>query len=101
MHREMDFRMPVADPGKCVSAIASRAALSEATQRRAREIILMAREARISAGKDPMGLAASALYVACTLTGEDKTQKDVAEAGGVTEVTIRNRYKGLRQSLGI
>ncbi len=48
-----------------------------------------------------MGLAASALYVSCTLEGEDKTQRDVAEAAGVTEVTIRNRYKGLRSALGI
>ena len=28
-------------------------------------------------------------------------KKDVAEAAGVTEVTIRNRYKGLRSALGI
>lgn len=101
LHREMDLKMPVTDPAKCVTAIASRAKMTERTQRRAREILVMAREARISAGKDPMGLAASALYVACTLEGEEKTQKDVADAAGVTEVTIRNRYKGLRQTLGI
>jgi transcription initiation factor TFIIB len=101
LHREMDFRMPVADPVKCVSAIASRAAMSEMTQRRAREILFMAKEARLSAGKDPMGLAASALYVACMLGGEEKSQKEVAGAARVTEVTIRNRYKGLREALGI
>ena len=75
--------------------------MSEKTQRRAREILFRARQMGISAGKDPMGLAASALYVACTLEGEEKTQKDVAEAARVTEVTIRNRYKGLREALGI
>ncbi len=101
LHREMDFKMPVAEPARCVSGIASRAGMSERTQRRAREILLRAKLMRISAGKDPMGFAASALYVACTLEGEDKTQKDVAEAAGVTEVTIRNRYKGLREALGI
>jgi transcription initiation factor TFIIB len=101
LHREMELQMPVTDPARCISGIASRAGLSEKTQRRAREILRMAQEARISAGKDPMGLAASALYVACTLEGEPKTQKDVAEAAKVTEVTIRNRYKGLRQALGI
>ena len=101
LHREMDLKMPVADAARCVSAIASRAGMSEKTQRRAREILLRAKLMRISAGKDPMGLAASALYVACTLEGEDKTQKEVAEAAGVTEVTIRNRYKGLREALGI
>ena len=46
-----------------------------------------------------MGLAAAALYVACVMNGENKTQKDVAEAAGVTEVTIRNRYKGLKTHL--
>jgi transcription initiation factor TFIIB len=75
--------------------------MAEKTQRRACEILRMAQAARISAGKDPMGLAASALYVACTLEGEQKTQKDVAEAARVTEVTIRNRYKSLRQALQI
>jgi transcription initiation factor TFIIB len=99
--KEMDIKMPVVDPTKCISRIASRAALTERTKRRALEILKKAEEARISAGKDPMGLAAAALYVSCTLEGEDKTQRDVAEAAGVTEVTIRNRYKGLRSALGI
>ena len=99
--KEMDIQMPVVDPTKCVSRIASKAGLAEKTKRRALEILKRAKETRISAGKDPMGLAAAALYVACTLEGEDKTQKDVAEAAGVTEVTIRNRYKGLRSALGI
>src|SRR5271157_4610057 len=101
LHREMDFKMPVAEATRCVSGIASRAGMSEMTQRRAREILQRATATGISAGKDPMGLAASALYVACTLEGEDKTQKDIAMAAGVTEVTIRNRFKGLKEALGI
>lgn len=101
LYREMDFRMPVAEASRCVSGIASRAKMAEKTQRRAREILLRAKQMGLSAGKDPMGLAASALYVACTLEGDQKTQKDVAEAASVTEVTIRNRYKGLRTALGI
>lgn len=101
MHREMDFQMPVAEASRCVSGIASRARMSEKTQRRAQEILYMAKQTGISAGKDPMGMAASALYVACMLEGEGKTQKDVADAAKVTEVTIRNRYKGLREGLGI
>ncbi len=101
LHKEMDFKMPVAEASRCVSGIASRAKMSERTQRRACEILVRARQTGLSAGKDPMGLAASALYVACTLEGDNKTQKDVALAAGVTEVTIRNRYKGLREALGI
>jgi len=97
--REMEMKMPVLDPVKCVSRIASKAKLSEKTKRRALEILKKAEESKISAGKDPMGLAAAALYVACVLEGENKTQKDIAEAALVTEVTIRNRYKGLKSTL--
>ncbi|MHB8566933.1 MAG: transcription initiation factor IIB, partial [Nitrososphaerales archaeon] len=96
-----DLRMPVVDPAKCVSRIASKARVQERTKRRALEILRRAGEARTSAGKDPMGLAAAALYVACVLEHEAKTQKDLAEAASVTEVTIRNRYKGLRAVLNI
>jgi len=80
---------------------ASNRKIAAKVQARALEILKKAEQARISAGKDPMGLAAAALYVSCTLEGEDKTQRDVAEAAGVTEVTIRNRYKGLRSALSI
>ncbi|MGH9988038.1 MAG: transcription initiation factor IIB, partial [Nitrososphaeraceae archaeon] len=97
--RELDLKMPVVDPVKCVARIASKAGLSEKTKRKALEILKRAEEGKISAGKDPMGLAAAALYVACVMNGENKTQKDVAEAAGVTEVTIRNRYKGLKLHL--
>ena len=54
----------------------------------------MAQAARISAGKDPVGPAASAPCVACTLEGEQKTQKDVAEAARVTEVYHQEQVQG-------
>jgi transcription initiation factor TFIIB len=99
--RELGLRMPVVDPIKCIARIASKAGLSEKTKREATKILKTAEEIKISAGKDPMGLAAAALYVACVTNGENKTQRDVAEAAGVTEVTIRNRYKGLKISLSL
>jgi len=99
--RELSLRMPVVNPVNCVSRIASKADLSEKTKREATKILRTAEELKISAGKDPMGLAAAALYVACVTNGENKTQRDVAEAAGVTEVTIRNRYKGLKIALNL
>jgi transcription initiation factor TFIIB len=99
--KELSLKMPVVDPIKCISRIASKAELSEKTKREATRILKNAEENKISAGKDPMGLAAAALYVACVSNGENKTQRDVAEAAGVTEVTIRNRYKGLKIALNI
>ena len=99
--RELNLKMPVVNPVNCISRIASRAGLSEKTKRKATKILQTAEELKISAGKDPMGLAAAALYVACVTLGENKTQRDVADAAGVTEVTIRNRYKGLKVALNL
>src|SRR3989344_2693150 len=64
-------------------------------------VLKSAQEIEISAGKDPMGLAAAALYLSCVKNGEDKTQRDIAESANVTEVTIRNRYKGLKELLNL
>ncbi|HKC78726.1 MAG TPA: TFIIB-type zinc ribbon-containing protein [Nitrosopumilaceae archaeon] len=99
--RELDLNMPVVNPIICTSRIASEAGLSEKVKRRALTILKDANEMEITAGKDPMGLAAAALYLSCVLNGENTTQKVIAQAAGVTEVTIRNRYKGLRESLNI
>jgi len=102
MLREMDKNMPIADPIAYVSKIAETAGISGKTQGRAVEILHEARKRRESAGKDPMGIASGALYVACLENGERGiTQKKIADAAGVTEVTVRNRYKALKKQLGL
>jgi transcription initiation factor TFIIB len=97
--RELDLKMPVVDPVKGVSRIASIAELSEKCKRKAIQILNQAKKVGIVAGKDPMGIAAAALYLACISLGETKSQKDISIASGVTEVTIRNRCAGLRKML--
>ncbi len=97
--RELDLKMPVVDPVKGVSRIASIAELSEKCKRKAIQILNQAKKVGIVAGKDPMGIAAAALYLACISIGETKSQKDISIASGVTEVTIRNRCAGLRKML--
>jgi transcription initiation factor TFIIIB Brf1 subunit/transcription initiation factor TFIIB len=56
-------------------------------------------EKQISAGKKPMGLAATVLYLSCLKTGEDTTQIQMADAAGVTEVTVRNLLRELKTKL--
>lgn len=97
--RELELKMPVVDPVKGVSRIASIAELSEKSKRKAVSILEQAKKIGMVAGKDPMGIAAAALYLACISTGEVKSQKDISIASGVTEVTIRNRCAGLRKML--
>jgi transcription initiation factor TFIIB len=99
IYKELDLKMPVADPSKGISRIASMANLSEKTKRKAAEILNKAKKIGMVAGKDPMGLAAAALYLACISNGEIRSQKDISVAAGVTEVTIRNRCVGLKTLL--
>ena len=99
LYRELEFKMPVVDPVKAVSRIASIVELSERSKRKAVDILNQAKKIGIVAGKDPMGMAAAALYLACITSGEVKSQKQISIASGVTEVTIRNRCAGLRKML--
>ncbi len=97
--KELDLKMPVVDSVQNVARIASKIGLSEKTKRYAIEILRKAEENKISAGKNPMALAATALYISCVKMGENHSQRDFAEAANITEVTIRNRYKGLLELL--
>lgn len=99
--REMNLRVPVPKAKYRVSRIASVAGLSENTQRKAIEILGEAERLKITVSKSPMGMAAAALYLACVMNGEKRTQKVLAEASGISEVTIRNRYKDLKRLLDL
>ena len=99
--RELELKMPVVDPVKGVSKIASIAGLSEKCKRKAIEMLTIAKKVGAVAGKDPMGIAAAALYLSCISIGESKSQKEISKASGVTEVTIRNRCAGLRKIIEI
>ena len=110
--KELDKKMPIVSPISCVSKIAEKIGISGKTQGRAIEIIRQAKEKKYGSGKDARSLAAAALYIACLENKEQKkgrfgnpvgdiTQKDIADTAGVTEVTVRNRYKDLEKLLDI
>jgi len=97
--RELDIKVPLADPMKCIAKIANRSRLGEKTRRMALSTMEKLVQKEISAGKDPMGFAAAVLYMSCLANGERTTQKDIADAAGVTEVTVRNRFVDLKNKL--
>jgi transcription initiation factor TFIIB len=92
---ELDLKVPIVDPMKYIVKVANKANLSEKTKRQAAEIMNNITQREISTGKNPMGLAASVLYMSSIKTGENITQGNLSDAAGVTEVTLRNRYKDL------
>lgn len=99
--RELNVSIPIADPLTYISKVAMKAEISGKSQGRAIEILRKARHKRVATGKDPLGIAAAVLYIACLQNSEKKTQKEIADAAGVTEVTVRNRYKALQKELSL
>ena len=99
--RELQIRILPADPITFVPRFCSMLGLSDRVQAKSIEILRKAKKHDITSGKGPTGVAAAAIYIACVLIGEKRTQREVADIVGVTEVTIRNRYKELIEKLGI
>ena len=97
--RELHIRLPPTSPIDYVPRFASELNLSGVVQSKAIEIINQAMDNGLTSGRGPTGVAAAALYIASVLLNERKTQRDVADIAGVTEVTIRNRYKELTEQL--
>ena len=98
---DLDIKIPIVDPMKCIVKVANKLGLSEKTKHKAMNLMTYAIKMEINAGKIPMGLAATVLYASCMKTGENISQTNIAEASGVTEVTIRNRFKDLTSRIKI
>jgi transcription initiation factor TFIIB len=103
IYREIVFhlqrKIPQVNCFQCIDKIANKIELNERTIRHARDLMKKVLEQEFSAGKDPMGFAGAVLYVSLQLDGKTIRQIDIAEAAGVTEVTIRNRAKDLKSQL--
>lgn len=99
--RELTMRILPALPSDYIPRFASMLGLSDKVQARAIRFLEEAKKYEATTGKGPTGVAAAALYIAAVLEGEKRTQREIADAIGVTEVTIRNRFKELVQKLGL
>jgi transcription initiation factor TFIIB len=97
---ELDIKIPIVDPMKCIARVANRLKINEKTKYHAMNIMEEVVDREINAGKEPLGLAATVLYASSLRNKERITQKDIATASGVTEVTIRNRFKDLKNHIG-
>ena len=98
--KELNLRNPIHDLSIHVEKAGNLLGLSQKTKQLAFDILKEARRRKEVAGRDPRGLAGATLYISCLETGEKRTQEEIAEATGVTSVTIRNRYKELKRKLG-
>jgi transcription initiation factor TFIIB len=98
---KVNVKIPVPSAKNLIPRLSSDLLLEGKTVKKATEIIKNAEEKFVTIGKDPGGIAGAALYIAGILEEDRRTQREIAKAARVTEVTIRNRYKDLVRSLGI
>ncbi|MCX6777590.1 MAG: transcription initiation factor IIB [Candidatus Micrarchaeota archaeon] len=99
--RELDIKFPLTDPSHYVPRFATSLKLSGKVQERAIDLLKKSAKKGLISGRGPTGVAAASVYIASAMEGERRTQKEVAEVAGVTEVTIRNRYRELKRELGL
>ncbi len=99
---DFDLKIPIVDPLKCIARIANQINLNQKIKHDAVIIINAATKSTMSAGKNPMGLAATVVYQSCLINGYNGIGQAVfARAAGVTEVTIRNISRELRNHLDL
>jgi len=99
--RQLGIKLLPSGPSDYIPKFANKLNFSSATQTKAIEILKKSQEKELTSGRGPIGLAAASLYVASLMTGEKRTQREIADVVGVTEVTIRNRYKEIIERLGL
>lgn len=99
--RSLNVRIPLSNPVDYISRFACDLKLSSPVQLRTVEILNQSRAIGLTIGRDPLGLAAAAIYISSIMLDERRTQREIAEVARVTEVTVRNRYKEIVKRLGI
>ncbi|MDI6847337.1 MAG: transcription initiation factor IIB [Candidatus Bathyarchaeia archaeon] len=97
--RELDYFVPPLKPSQYITKFSNQLTMQGKVEEIAHKILASAKELKLTSGRGPTGIAAAASYIASVLTGERKTQREIAEIAQVTEVTIRNRYKELVERL--
>lgn len=93
--RELKLNIPPVDPIILLPKYVSKLGLDLETEALTRKILELFKSNIQSSGKDPKGIVAGTLYYVCKMKGKEITQKEVANITGVTEVTLRSRYKEL------
>lgn len=86
---------------KYISKISNMSDSGGYAERLALQLARKAKNQDISNGRDPGGLAAAYLCIASMLLSSDNIQRDIAEASGVTEFTVRCRCKEILSTYDI
>jgi transcription initiation factor TFIIB len=99
--RELNLKVPSTDPISLIPRFIAELGLDIDVEKATIKILQTFMGKFSTSGKDPKGLCAGALYLVCKIRNKKISQKEIANLVGVTEVTLRSRYKELTKKLNI
>jgi transcription initiation factor TFIIB len=99
--RELKLKAPSTDPVSLIPRFIAELALNTDDEKTTIKILKAFTSNFSISGKDPKGLCAGALYLVCRARKKRVSQKEIANLVGVTEVTLRSRYKEIVKKLNI
>ena len=99
--QEFNIKISSTDPISLIPRYINELGLDADTERIATNILKAYIDNYTVSGKDPKGLCAGAIYLANKIKDRGFTQQHIAEVVGITEVTLRSRYKDLKTKLKI
>lgn len=99
--KKLDLHLPPYDPYDCLIHIVEKLDLSESVGNEAKEILERAEEENLVAGRNPFGVSASAVQIACSSKEVKISCKKIADAATVSTVSIRSRRKEMKNKLNI
>ena len=97
--RKLNTRVPPINLCQYIAKFATELYMPGRVETVAHTILATVKMLKITSGRSPRSLAAAICYAASILSGERRTQREVAEVAQVTEVTVRNRYKEIVKRL--
>ena len=97
--RDLGIHLPPVNAIDYVPRFTSLLGLPETVGARAIGILRRVIDEGMGSGKGPAGTAAAAIYTACIQEEKNRTQRDISHVTGVTEVTVRNRYRDIAEYL--
>ncbi len=101
MQRELKLRVKVSNPIDYNARFCSMLQLPPDVESKSQEMLEELIENEHTNGRGPVGLCAAAIYIASKLMGYSRTQREVSETAGITEVTVRHRYKEMLRLLNL
>jgi transcription initiation factor TFIIB len=96
---EMHIEPPVTDPHRNIAKISARAGIEERVSRRARDILASVTNHTSIIGKNPLVLAAAALYLATVECKMNITKTMIADAAEVSTISLRKRLADINKAL--